>query len=201
MLKPVTPKLKECFVSLQQCTTANLNSEIKKGKRSRSGSPRVIAAVATVPSTPNTDPALATELRRAITEKNILTTKTKSKFILALNELEKANAETSRKQKKEKAIQEVIDSEIAYLKQLEIIVKYFKEPLKQRYILSEDEIEKIFSKIAVLYGLNKELLNIMSDSQINIAEAFKMVAPFFKMYSTYAYEYKMICEFLQVRND
>ncbi|GJQ70958.1 RhoGEF4 [Trypoxylus dichotomus] len=38
----------------------------------------------------------------------------------------------------------------------------------------------------------------MNENSSNIATAFKEVAPFLKMYSTYAYEYKMISGFLQV---
>lgn len=202
LLEPCTPKLRECYVSLKQCAIISQNQKVKKnGPNAIVTTPKPSVPIIVEPiCTPNIEPALATELRRAITEKNILTTKTKSKFISALNELEVANAESSRKHKKEKAMREVIDSEVAYLRQLEIIIKYFKEPLLEKYILSEEEIEKVFSKVTMLYNLNKELLDRMSENPVSIAEAFKKVAPYFKMYSTYAYEYKMISQFLQVKS-
>lgn len=199
IIQPCTPKLRECYVSLTQCplTPNEVHSSVSPGitvlKSAISNSVE--------PCTPNVEPALATELRRAITEKNILTTKTKSKFIYALNELELANADTNRRQRKEKAIREVVDSEIVYLKQLEVIIKYFKEPLQSKYILSQEEIEKIFNKVELLYDVNKELLVRMNENPFDIADAFKEIAPFFKMYSTYAYEYKMISGFLQVKYD
>ncbi|KAI4471234.1 faciogenital dysplasia protein [Holotrichia oblita] len=199
IIEPCTPKLRECYVSLKQCSVTpdkdhnGVSTALTVLKSSISSSVE--------PCTPNVEPALATELRRAITEKNILTTKTKSKFISALNELEVANAETNRRQRKEKAIREVVDSEIAYLKQLEVIIKYFKQPLTAKYILSKEEIEKIFNKVEMLYDLNKELLVRMNENPFDIANAFKEIAPFFKMYSTYAYEYKMISGFLQGLED
>ncbi|XP_022910854.2 rho guanine nucleotide exchange factor 39 [Onthophagus taurus] len=149
------------------------------------------------PSTPLYEPALSSELRRAIDEKNLFTTKTKNKFMSALGELEEANEEENRKRYKKKAINEVLASEKAYIKQLELIFNFFEKPIREKGLLSRTNFELIFGGLNSIYKLNKELMQMLELNKLDVGSAFLKIAPFFKLYSTYAYEFKDILEVIE----
>lgn len=150
------------------------------------------------PMTPQKQLALSAELKKVINERNILTTRTKKKVLKALDEIEspeKAEANPL----KEQALEELLNSEVSYLKQLEVLKKFFIEPIKKRGILSKNDFETLFANIETIYSVNGELLNELKCGSLNVGRAFKNMAPCFKLYSMYAYGYKAAMDFLQVR--
>ena len=100
------------------------------------------------------------------------------------------------------ATKEIITSEETYLKQLEIILHYFATPLRKSNILKASKsgsfILHIFGQIEMIHKLNKELLTELTDNIENLAKAFLKFAPFLKLYSVYAFDYKKTIFQIQV---
>ncbi|XP_017775028.1 PREDICTED: putative protein tag-52 [Nicrophorus vespilloides] len=140
--------------------------------------------------TPKAQLALSAELRNVINERNILTSKSKEKFLSALDEINSTDIETRRKKRKHQAVQEILSSEMAYLKQLEIIMNFFMKPIQSKGIIGQEQFEILFGSIDNLYKVNGELLNELKNDLMSVSAAFFKLAPFFKMYSVYAYDYK-----------
>lgn len=149
------------------------------------------------PMTPQKQLALSAELRNVINERNILTTRTKSKVLKALDEINKP--EKGQNPLKEQALEELLTSEVSYLKQLEVLMKYFIEPVKEKELLNKEDFERLFGGIDSIYRVNGELLNELKREKSNVGLAFKNMAPCFKLYSMYAYGYKNAMDWLQVR--
>lgn len=149
--------------------------------------------------TPEKQLALSTELRNVINERNILTTRTKQKF---LKDLEGINNHKSEKDEKatvkKKTLQEILDTEVTYLQKLEIIVNYFMNPILQQNLLNKENYNIIFGNIKTIYRVNGELLSELKNDITNISKAFENMAPCFKLYSTYAYNFKASLNILKV---
>lgn len=147
------------------------------------------------PLTPQKQLALSAELKNVINERNILTARTKSKVLKALDEM---NSPEKPNPLKEQALEELLNSEVNYLKQLEVLTKFFIEPVKEKWLLSKEDFETLFGNIETIYGINGELLNELKQNSSNVGQAFKNMASCFKLYSMYAYGYKNAAELLQV---
>ncbi|XP_046675040.1 FYVE, RhoGEF and PH domain-containing protein 6-like isoform X2 [Homalodisca vitripennis] len=146
-------------------------------------------------STPQ--PTLSHELRALINQRNILTATSKAKV---LNELDKQIEENKTKRQmylRNRVVEEIFTSESSYLHQLEIIMKYFKEPLDSSDLLSPVAKKILFGNVESIYRVNGELVNELKTEGNNIAAAFMHLAPFFKLYSMYIYEYKNILSLLE----
>jgi hypothetical protein len=89
-----------------------------------------------------------------------------------------------------KAIDEIIDSERNYLKQLEIIEEYFMNPIKETYMLPGQVFAAIFGDILGIRQVNKELLTAMEHSTDQIGKVFLELAPYLKFYSTDANDFE-----------
>lgn len=146
--------------------------------------------------TPQKQLALSAELRNVINERNILTSRTKRKV---LNDLEELNRSDEKKNEfKSEALRELLDSEVTYLKQIEIINNFFMKPVQRRNLLSKSDFATIFGNIANIYNVNGELLNELKKDVTDVAKAFHKMAPYFKLYSAYAYDFKISLNILQV---
>lgn len=155
----------------------------------------------TVCQTPPSQGLLSAELRSLINERNILTTKTRIKVLNALDDVSR-DAYRLKQEEKERhmrgnAIQEILTSEASYLQQLETIMKFFMEPLKTKDYVSQAEWNALFGNIETLYKVNGALLDELKVNPENVAAAFLKLAPYFKLYSVYAYDYKQIVTILQ----
>lgn len=93
------------------------------------------------------------------------------------------------------AIEEIFSSEKSYLKHLDILMDYFVIPLKS--ILDSTTHTALFGQIEMIYNLNGELLTELEVNLNNVANAFLKLAPFFKLYSVYAFDYKQALLVLQ----
>ena len=72
------------------------------------------------------------------------------------------------------------------------------EPLKTKDFVSQAEWNALFGNIDTLYKVNGALLEELKVNPENVAAAFLKLAPYFKLYSVYAYDYKQIVCILQV---
>lgn len=92
----------------------------------------------------------------------------------------------------------MILAERSYINQLQILMKYFVNPLKEQDILSNDEFTILFGQIEMIYNLNTELLKSLESDLSKVGKAFLRLAPFFKLYSVYAFDYNRSQIVLQV---
>jgi hypothetical protein len=72
------------------------------------------------------------------------------------------------------------------------------EPLKNESFIPRSTYMTLFGHIETLYNVNGELLHELKHNPENIAVSFLKLAPFFKLYSVYAYDYKEAMTVLQV---
>ena len=72
------------------------------------------------------------------------------------------------------------------------------KPIQEKKLLSIAEYATLFENIETLYNVNRELLKELKENPENVAQAFCKLAPFFKLYSVYAYNYNQALQLLQV---
>ncbi|XP_069674405.1 rho guanine nucleotide exchange factor 39-like [Periplaneta americana] len=153
--------------------------------------------MAVVYNTPQRQLTLSAELRNVINEHHIFTTRTRMKVLTALDDINKNSIEEKEKSLRYQTIQEILTSEVSYLHQLEVIMKFFMEPLKKKTFISHSTYMTLFGHIESLYNVNGELLNELKLNPEHVAASFLKLAPFFKLYSVYAYDYKEAMAVLQ----
>lgn len=95
-----------------------------------------------------------------------------------------------RRSLRRQSIEEILTSEKSYLKQLEILIKYFVNPLKEKHLIELAVHTSLFGQIEMIYNLNGEFLKELETDLDNIAMSFVKMAPYFKLYSVYAFDYK-----------
>lgn len=95
------------------------------------------------------------------------------------------------------AIHEIVTSEKTYLQQLEILMEYFVKPLKEQHIIDDVSHTALFGQIEMIHNLNGEFLKELESDMDNVARAFLKMAPFFKLYSVYAFDYRQALLVLQ----
>uniref|UniRef100_A0A1A9WEK9 DH domain-containing protein n=1 Tax=Glossina brevipalpis TaxID=37001 RepID=A0A1A9WEK9_9MUSC len=156
------------------------------------------------PRTPETSLSFSRELRQVLQERNLLTAKSRSKVCSMLAggtgntpTLIRSSEVDRRRNFRLQAIQEIVSSEKTYLQQLELLIKYFVKPLKAEKIIDEPSHVALFGQIEMIYNLNGEFLQELESDMDNVAKAFLRMAPFFKLYSVYAFDYRNALLLLQ----
>ncbi|KAI5729958.1 hypothetical protein M8J76_008396 [Diaphorina citri] len=147
------------------------------------------------PKTPQSTP-LSKELRKVINQNSILSVKTKNKFITDLDRHIEENNNQWKNKMRTKIIEEIIVSEQSYLRQLDILIKFFMTPLKKADYMSPTEFNTLFYNIESLERISRELLDQLT-SDDNVGTAFINLTPYFKIYSLYAYNYNSVLQILQ----
>ena len=64
------------------------------------------------------------------------------------------------------------------------MLQYFEDPLSASGLLPSQAVSAIFGNVREIIGINRELMRHLSTK--NIGEAFLLLGPFLKLYSTYA---------------
>eukprot|EP00057_Strongylocentrotus_purpuratus_P009310 XP_011663784.1 PREDICTED: LOW QUALITY PROTEIN: rho guanine nucleotide exchange factor 39 [Strongylocentrotus purpuratus] len=108
---------------------------------------------------------------------------------------EKFTSGAKMERKREKILTEIFASERRYLEQLDIIITHFIKPLRQLGIVPENDIRIMFGDITAIQAINKELLAHMEE--MSIGEAFLQLAPYIKLYCTYANNFEKAVDLLQ----
>lgn len=68
----------------------------------------------------------------------------------------------------------------------------------ERKLLDHSLLSTLSENIKTLYNVSGELIKELKEDSQNIAGAFHKLAPFFKLYSVYAYDYEQILYLIQV---
>eukprot|EP01090_Pellita_catalonica_P021835 TRINITY_DN827_c0_g1_i3.p2 TRINITY_DN827_c0_g1~~TRINITY_DN827_c0_g1_i3.p2 ORF type:complete len:424 (-),score=94.27 TRINITY_DN827_c0_g1_i3:2221-3492(-) len=88
-----------------------------------------------------------------------------------------------------KVLQELINTEQDYVKDLEHIIEMYIKPLRQKKLISPEAMREVFSNVESILGVNKELLrNFIAGNNTNgaqVGDSFLQMADFLKMYSVY----------------
>lgn len=153
--------------------------------------------------TPQMKMDLRKELQQAISKRNVLTGRSKMKIIKMLDvsevsDLSMCNDYDRRDQLRRKSIEEILTSEQAYIKQLDKLMDYFVVPMKEKMLIDFISHQCLFGQLELIYNLNKELLERLENDLDDCANAFLKLAPFFKIYSVYAFDFKQSLILLQV---
>jgi hypothetical protein len=155
--------------------------------------------------TPQMKMDLRRELQQAINRRNILTNRSKLKCIQFLeNSFEDAKKEDEatdfdrRNQLRRKATEEILTSERSYIAQLDKLINYFVSPLKHLNLIDMSSHTQLFGQLELIHNINNELLSRLEADLDDVANAFLKLAPFFKIYSVYAFDYKNSMILLQV---
>ncbi|KAI8041586.1 guanine nucleotide exchange factor DBS [Drosophila gunungcola] len=148
-----------------------------------------------IPS-PQTPLSFSRELRQVLQERNLLTAKSRRKVCSMLDSnnsspIGSPNPESGKRLGfRRQAIQEIISSEKSYLDQLELLMNFFVRPLKEQAIIDCSNHTLLFGQIEMIHNLNGEFLRELEANMENVAHAFLKMAPFFKLYSVYAFDYR-----------
>lgn len=100
-------------------------------------------------------------------------------------------------------IKELLSTEVTYVENLNIVVKVFIQPLKKDSILTQEELNKIFSNIETILNFNACMLVRLEERISNwsvhqcLGDIFLELVPYLKMYSNYISNYKQAIETLQ----
>ena len=86
------------------------------------------------PSTPEFSKSLSRELEEVINKQNLLTSRTRRRVLVSLQEQTNKDEDQEMEGLRKKAIEEIINSEKNYLKQLEIVEEFFMKPLQEQDI-------------------------------------------------------------------
>ncbi|XP_015591294.1 putative protein tag-52 isoform X2 [Cephus cinctus] len=76
-------------------------------------------------------------------------------------------------------------------------MQFFMHTMIEKGLLTHASYITLFGNIESLYNVNGELLKELKQDPENVAKAFYRLAPFFKLYSVYAYDYKQALILLQ----
>ncbi|KAK6973131.1 rho guanine nucleotide exchange factor 39 [Biomphalaria glabrata] len=116
--------------------------------------------------------------------------------LYATSPCDKVAQETARKERRRrKIIRELFQTEKTYLHHLELINKFFDFPLRFACLVPDKVHATLFSNIEQIRQVNVTLLETMEES--TVGQAFKQLAPFLKLYSTYANNHQSALNALQ----
>ncbi|XP_012228104.2 rho guanine nucleotide exchange factor 39 [Linepithema humile] len=144
---------------------------------------------------------LSSELRKMIDERNMLSMRSRMKVLHALNEDNERYTEERERILRLLAIQEILTTEVTYLQQLEILAEFFIKPILERKLLDHQLLVTLLENIKTLYNVSGELVEGLKHNPDNISQVFHKLAPFFKLYSVYAYDYTQVLNLLQTNEE
>jgi hypothetical protein len=89
-------------------------------------------------------------------------------------------------------VRELVDTERTYVRSLTLLKEQYMLPLEKAELLSKDEVKVVFSNVALLHSVHKELLSDLgarfyaaTDQAPCIGDIFAHLAPYLKLYAQY----------------
>lgn len=79
-----------------------------------------------------------------------------------------------------------------------VFPQFFIKPILERKLLDHPLLVTLLENIKTLYNVSGELVAGLKHNPDNISQVFHRLAPFFKLYSVYAYDYTRMLNLLQV---
>ncbi|KAM9989947.1 hypothetical protein ACTFIY_005993 [Dictyostelium cf. discoideum] len=90
-----------------------------------------------------------------------------------------------------KIINELIETERDYVRDLNIVVEVFLNPIREKQLLSAKDINSLFSNIEILFSINMNVLKALEKDKdplcenISVGQTFLDMSHYLKMYTTY----------------
>lgn len=98
----------------------------------------------------------------------------------------------SQLKRRQKIVEEILATEQTYVKNLEIVVDIYMNPLRSNQLISEKSLKTIFSELPIIMCCNRYLLNTLTTRLKNwnaasstIADVFFHVVDYVEAYSWY----------------
>lgn len=98
----------------------------------------------------------------------------------------------SQYKRRQKIVEEILNTEQTYVKSLEIVVDIYMKPLRTNQMISEKSIKTIFSELPIILCCNKYFLNLLNTRLKNydaarstIADTFFIIVDYVEAYSWY----------------
>ncbi|XP_063852672.1 uncharacterized protein LOC135095646 [Scylla paramamosain] len=101
------------------------------------------------------------------------------------------------KNMRQKVVEEILATEATYLRQLEILDKFFVQPSREKGILPPTVHHTVFGGLVALQEVSRELYQALlpgkdakEEEEKDVGQIFLQLAPFLKAYSTYVKNYQ-----------
>jgi len=104
-----------------------------------------------------------------------------------------AAKEQKRKVKREKVVEEIIASEQLYYKFLQIMIDHFIRPMREKKLLTEDQVNVMFSNIEQI-APHHEVLAAELQKCVNVSSVFQQYANYLRVYVNYVNNYEAACD-------
>ncbi|KAM9963611.1 hypothetical protein ACTFIW_006847 [Dictyostelium discoideum] len=167
---PTTPKTPTTLSSSSSVSTSTSSSSVSSSVSSSSSIPTPI--IESTPSNSNED--LITTLSSPISTGHT-----------------GESIEEKNKRFRIKIINELIETERDYVRDLNIVVEVFLNPIREKQLLSAKDINSLFSNIEILYSINMNVLKALEKDKdplcenISVGQTFLDMSHYLKMYTTY----------------
>ncbi|XP_014670966.1 PREDICTED: rho guanine nucleotide exchange factor 39-like [Priapulus caudatus] len=94
-----------------------------------------------------------------------------------------------------RVVTELAATEETYIEHLELIIKWFMEPLQQNGLLPENALSAVFGNLHAIRSVNQVLMESLQKE--NVGMAFLELGPFLKLYAAYAKSFQDSASLLQ----
>eukprot|EP01083_Nonionella_stella_P120783 362240_1 len=96
--------------------------------------------------------------------------------------------------RREKATQELVDTEVTYNTLLGLLIKHYVQPLGDYKLISTDQHSTLFPQVQIIKGLSDKFLedlqqrrepNVWDPKTSKLSDLFETFTPYFRMYQGY----------------
>jgi len=100
-------------------------------------------------------------------------------------------------QMRSNVLTEILQTERSYIQDLTVLMEVFLKPLREKSILSGEELNAIFLNVEIIFAVNQQLLTKLEATlstttlgESHIGAVFTGILDFLKMYAFYCSNYK-----------
>lgn len=104
----------------------------------------------------------------------------------------KEDKEAERTHRKEKATQELVDTEVTYNTLLGLLIEHYVKPLGDYKLITNDQHSTLFPQLQIIKGLSDKFLEDLKKRRENwdpktskLSDLFETFTPYFRMYQGY----------------
>ncbi|KAL6055032.1 RhoGEF domain containing protein [Balamuthia mandrillaris] len=176
---PQTPTLFSNSTSVSPTAVAEERTIIEEEHSEQEASSKLSSSTSSLPSlSPSSSPAT---LSLSTSGSSISTTAASAST---------ANIPDKRERTRKEAINEIVNTERDYVRDMQLVIQVFLAPLKEKQLMEPQKLSTIFSNVELLVGVNEEMLKSFDrtahkDQEEMIGDTFLSVMHYFKMYTVY----------------
>ena len=125
----------------------------------------------------------------------------------AKKEKTKEDKAAERVHRKEKATQELVDTEVTYNTLLGLLITHYVQPLSDYKLITKDQHSALFLQLQIIKGLSdkfladlKERREIWDPKTTKLSDLFETFGPHFKMYQGYINNHEKATDLMKELN-